>query len=99
MPQSSDLDLATIVSATSVWGGAPHLKAVKCPCCGGTNNHVEPPYLVTGDDYKCGWDGRGERIVVPFWGECSSKWQINVGFHKGESFIFVRIIEDCTRTQ
>lgn len=71
-------------------------KNLLCPVCGFNYNHIEPPYLTDGnDDYAAGWGGRGDLAVVPMWGECGSKWEVCIGFHKGQSPIFVRVIESC----
>lgn len=67
-----------------------------CPVCGDSYNHVEPPYLKdAGDNYDANWGGRGDLAIIPIWGECGSRWEVCVGFHKGESSIFVRINNSC----
>ena len=76
------------------WGDESRL--LKCPVCAFDYTHVEPPYLKDGgDNYEAGWNGRGDLAVVPVWSECGSKWQVCIGFHKGQSAIFTRVIESC----
>ena len=86
--------LPCIAKVDAGWGdGARNLL---CPICGGTYNHMEPPYLKDGgDNYAAGWGGRGDLAVIPMWGECGSKWEVCIGFHKGESPIFVRVSVSC----
>lgn len=48
-----------------------------------------------GDNYEAKWGGRGDLAVIPMWGECGSQWEVCIGFHKGQSRIFVRVSESC----
>lgn len=88
-------DILLLVSKNDAgWGdGKRHLL---CPVCKGTYNHIEAPEMQNGrDDYAANWEGRGDLIVVPLWGECGSKWELCLGFHKGETSIFARVISAC----
>lgn len=83
----SDIDAAG-------WGDAKRL--LTCPVCGFDYTHVDPPYLKDGDDnYQAGWGGRGDLVVVPLWSECGSKWELCLGFHKGQTAVFTRLVETC----
>lgn len=89
------IDIFTTISQDDAgWGdGARNLT---CPVCGQSYNHIEPPYLIDGaDNYQADWGGRGDLAVIPVWGECGSKWEVCIGFHKGESAIFARLKESC----
>ena len=76
------------------WGDESRL--LLCPVCKFDYTHVDPPYIKDGgDNYEARWGGRGDLAVLPMWSECGSKWQVCVGFHKGQSAIFTRVIESC----
>jgi hypothetical protein len=76
------------------WGD--NKRKLLCPVCGGSYNHLAPPYLKDGGDSgDAKWGGRGDLTVVPMEGECGSRWQVCVGFHKGESVIFTRVHQSC----
>jgi hypothetical protein len=77
-----------------VWGGFPQFKRLRCPVCSDTYQHVSSAswQRISGrDDYEAGWGGRGDLAVVPIWGECEHRWELCFGFHKGETFCFVRV--------
>jgi hypothetical protein len=75
-----------------VWYGRPQFKRLVCPVCSDTFQHVETWQRIEGrDNYEAGWGGRGDLIVVPIWGECEHRWELCFGFHKGETFGFVRV--------
>lgn len=90
-------DILPVISNDDAgWGdGARNLL---CPICGHTYNHMEAP-VVTGTqgDYAGDWHGRGALTVIPMWSECGSKWELCMGFHKGETCIFARVKEPCKR--
>ena len=71
-------------------------ESVKCPECGFEYQHFEDPYIKnSNDNYEAGWGGRGDLLVVPMWGECGSKWEICLGFHKGQTGAFINLIKSC----
>lgn len=62
-----------------------------CPLCGFDYNHFSKCEIENGnDDYDASWSGRGDLTVLKFWGECGHNWELCIGFHKGQSFIFAR---------
>lgn len=63
-----------------------------CPVCGDTYVHLEDAKNIDGkDDYKA-WAGRGDAIKIPAWCEGGQhKWNIVIGFHKGNSFIHCEV--------
>lgn len=69
----------------------PEMRVLHCPVCGCEWTHVTPPHLSYGEK----WGGNAELAVSPVWSECGSVWQVCIGFHKGESVIFTRLIESC----
>lgn len=91
-------DILPIISKGDAgWGDGK--RNLLCPVCEGTYNHIEKPSYQDGrDDYAAHWDGRGDLIIIPLWGECGSKWELCVGFHKGESSVFARVISACSKT-
>lgn len=81
----------TILGAVEEWRGY-ETEEIKCPICLGQYQHVESPHFVSGnDDYDADWGGRGDLVVIPFWGECGHQWELCIGFHKGNSYIFARV--------
>lgn len=73
-------------------------RTLMCPVCGSedadiwvTSQHIQQP-ITTGieDDL--------EQVVIPMQGECGHKWQIVIGYLKGEAFICTRIDQDDPRT-
>lgn len=67
---------------------------VRCPLCGYVDQDMGLPALVPGEDnYKAGWGGRGDLIVIPMKGYCGHKWDICFGFHKGRVAAFARVFE------
>lgn len=66
-------------------------QVLNCPAfgCGDNYQHVGLPFVVDGrDEYAAHWGGRGDLVVVPFWGECGHTWEVCFGFHKGDTVIF-----------
>lgn len=47
------------------------------------------PVIASGEDSYRAWDGRGDVTAVQMAGECGHNWTLCIGFHKGESFLFV----------
>jgi hypothetical protein len=81
-----------VVPDDDVWGGFRQYKRLRCPVCRDTYQHVQRPQVLDGNDnYEAGWSGRGDLIIVPVEGECMHRWQLCLGFHKGETFCFVRV--------
>ncbi len=78
------------------WSGE-EIASICCPRCGSPNQHVKEPIrqLSGRDEYQAGWMGRGNLVTVPFWGECGSAWELCLGFHKGQTGIFARMISEC----
>jgi hypothetical protein len=75
-----------------LWEGFSQYKRLRCPLCSDTFQHVETHQRILGrDDYEAGWGGRGDLTVVPIWGECEHRWELCFGFHKGQTFCFVRV--------
>lgn len=92
------IDIHSVISEGDVDYGAGILTAV-CPVCKSTYNHVNPPYMVRGNDsYESGGHGRGDLSVIPLNGECGSQWEICAGFHKGQTQVFARLLKSCAST-
>jgi hypothetical protein len=66
-----------------------------CPDCNFEYTHIGEPRKVSGNDNYAAWLGRGDFLVIPFWGECGSEWEICFGFHKGQTDAFVRVRKSC----
>jgi hypothetical protein len=81
-----------IVADDALWAGEPAVKRLRCPECADTYQGTAAPQTVTSeDDYSAGWGGRGPVLVVPMVGNCGHAWALCFGFHKGETFAFVRV--------
>lgn len=63
------------------WG-----QQLRCPVCGYEFVHFEDPNIQYSDNCEA-WEGRGDAIRIPMWCESGHKWELRVGFHKGECFI------------
>lgn len=65
-----------------------------CPICNFGYNHPGKPEVVAGNDnYDTKMGVRGDVIIIPFVGECGHNWELCIGFHKGNTFIFARKVE------
>lgn len=90
----------SILTDVGPWADAA-MGTVRCPTCGEDTQHFKGPVrtLQGRDAYKVDWGGRGDLLVIPFWGECGSKWELCLGFHKGATALFGQLIESCHGTQ
>jgi len=67
--------------------------AITCPLCAHNYVHFEHPTYYNGDDdYKTQSGVRGDLILIPFWGECGHVFNVCVGYHKGNSYIFTQVL-------
>ena len=69
-------------------GGVSVADTITCPICGYTYSHVVDVVRKEGGIEWAAWSGRGDCIYIRFEGECGHAWEIGVGYHKGENFIF-----------
>ncbi len=91
------LPVEQVISPEQNWDD---LQTVKCPTCTFTNNRVVATRTVPGHDgYKASWPGRGDLTVVELAGECGSQWELCLGFHKGQTGVFVRVVRSCSASQ
>jgi len=69
-----------------------HKYAVACPICGSVYNILQESVTENGqDNYKTSAPVyRGDLVRVPFLCEAGHKWEICFGFHKGNTFVFLR---------
>jgi len=86
-------DLLKIIGETCFFGEEDYFYLIKCPACGFEFNHFRAPYVVKGNDNYEAWRGRGSMVVIPFWGECGHEWELCIGFHKGQCFMFTNVID------
>ena len=69
---------------------------LRCPICGESYQHADVYQHIPGrDNYEAGWGGRGDLVIIPVWCEFDHVWQLCFGFHKGATFVFVRVPEQC----
>ena len=79
------------------WDDRFNADLLNCPICASSGSsigpidyqHFDKPEYNDGLDHYKAWIGRGDLIRIPFWGECGHRWFLCVGFHKGQSFVFV----------
>lgn len=55
-----------------------------CPICG--HDYVNVSHRTK---TVHGWEGRGPALVMECDGECGHAWKMAIGFHKGQSFLFL----------
>lgn len=64
---------------------------IHCPYCDLEFNHTGTFRKELGkDDYQASWWGRGDLIVIPMQCENGHMWELCVGFHKGQLYMFGR---------
>jgi hypothetical protein len=64
---------------------------VRCPICNFDYNHPGvPECLDSSDAYLADWSGRGDLIILPFRCEQGHRWELCIGFAKGNSLMFGR---------
>lgn len=65
---------------------------IQCPVCGyNYQHHLSSAEVKDGEDaYKAERCVRGDVISIPMQGECGHVWELCIGFHKGNSLIFVK---------
>lgn len=61
---------------------------VNCPVCGWDYVHFRDPMIIESDDYTA-WSGRGSAIRIPMYCEDGCKWELRIGFHKGNSYLAI----------
>ena len=66
-----------------------------CPECNFEHTNIGEPRKVSGNDNYEAWRGRGDLLVIPFFGQCGSEWEICFGFHKGNTDAFIRVKKSC----
>ena len=74
----------------------PHGTAICCPVCLGDYVHatgIKDVYGIDGNDsYESGRGVRGDVIAVPMKCENGHNFELNIGFHKGNTYLSVSII-------
>ena len=81
----------TVLGACEYWAGG-ETEEILCPICQENFQHAGSTKMISGnDDYDAAWGGRGDLLVTSFWGECGHEWELCIGFHKGNSYIFARV--------
>jgi len=64
---------------------------IECPLCKDGFNHIKGTTTISGDDdYKAGWWGRGDLTVISMECESGHKWELCLGKHKGNVYMFGR---------
>lgn len=64
------------------------LSKINCPVCGYDFNHIAETEIRHGKDSYQAWQGRGDLVKIFIEGECGHKWNLCLGSHKGQIFIF-----------
>lgn len=88
--------LTDLFQYTKVFDSDYHF-GLRCPFCGSDYVHFDRPVYLDGQDKYKAWSGRGDAVRLPFWGECGSKWDMNFGFHKGQTFLWITAVKACWR--
>ena len=65
---------------------------IRCPICEENyQHHLSHAEVRDGEDsYKAEPVVRGDVITIPFHGECGHVWELCLGFHKGDTWVFVK---------
>lgn len=85
--ENNYINIRKILGDPSGWSIGEH--EIKCPFCGYNYQHFCTPIMNDEDgDYQA-WRGKGDLISILFKGECGHNWELRIGFHKGDSYIFV----------
>jgi hypothetical protein len=72
-------------------------KKIACPVCKHTFVHLGKVEEKNGNDnYESGWGGRGDSVEVGMWCEQGHNWKMILGFHKGNTYVFNRVMETKT---
>jgi hypothetical protein len=67
----------------------PGATIMKCPVCDCNYTHDAGISINIRSDTYGAWDGRGDCMIIPIYGECGHKWEVCFGFHKGQTFMFL----------
>lgn len=66
-------------------------RMVLCPKCKCDFSRIRDVKTIPGNDnYESGWWGRGDLVVITLKCEGGHEWELCLGFHKGQTFIFGR---------
>lgn len=65
---------------------------IKCPVCGGSYSHITRSSVRESHDKGEAWTGRGDCIELRFDGECGHIWNLCIGYHKGENYLFMEAL-------
>ncbi len=81
--------LPTVLGTETEWPDGK--QELRCPVCQDAYQRTGSPFTIHGmDDYKAGWGGRGDLLIIPVEGECGHAWELCLGFHKGMTVAFAR---------
>ena len=82
---------SAVAAFTNVFTDSANI--IHCPICNDSYVHFENISKIDGEDsYKSGAGNRGDLISIICWCEgCSAKFDICLGFHKGNTHLAVRI--------
>ena len=69
-----------------------------CPACEFDYVHFGAPIVEAGNDnYEASWPGRGDLLRIPCYCEDGHTFDICLGFHKGNSWMFTRLVPNDGR--
>jgi len=70
---------------------------IACPVCGCNYQHHFSRVSIR----AAGREGsvKGDVISIPFHGECGHVWELCLGFHKGNTLIFVKTEDVCVESR
>ena len=83
--ENSDVLVKRMFVSDESWPGKI---LVKCPFCGFEYVHWGNPTVQDSDKYTA-WSGRGSCLRIPMWCEDGHSWRLAVGFHKGNTVMFI----------
>lgn len=76
------------VDELTCFGPNPFLTFLLCPICKYEYNHIGEVEKHHGKDSYQAWEGRGDLIKIFMECENGHRWNLCLGFHKGNTYIF-----------
>lgn len=61
---------------------------INCPICDTIDVAFDESEYVTSTGYTA-WKGQGDCLKIPLWCRNNHKWEIHLGFHKGNTYAYI----------
>jgi hypothetical protein len=67
---------------------------IQCPICEDNYVHIDHPQYICGHDNGKAWAGRGDAVKIPCYCESNHRFNLIIGFHKGNSYLTYEEIKE-----